>query len=436
MNVRNAKLGRFLGLGALTFALLGAASCGEGDGSGGGLLGGLAEQCGFKCASAGIVEGNASISGLPSVDGFFQSVVNFRGVANTVAADIKAELDGIQAAFGISPDELKKAGSLSAAVKAKIGVMAKLTVKAQPPKCEIDAKLTLEAQAKCEVQAKCDVKPGELAVQCMGTCEVDVNASGGCDGSAELTCEVSAPEFACKGECSGTCSVTGELAAKCSGKCDGTCSVALDEAGNCNGACSGSCALTGEAALNCDGKCNGSCTYKPGTAKCDANAQVHCDFKASAKAECKGKCTGEFEPPKVDCDASASCEASAKADAKFQAKCTPPSVDIRLNVMATAQLDFAIADLRVRLPRLLAALKKAKLVVTAGEELVADGSAAVDAAAKALGEAEVKLDVQYRLLSCVPAQLAASAEAIQASSKELGAQVSAAGELTTMLGVK
>ena len=99
----------------------------------------------------------------------------------------------------------------------------------------------------------------------------------------------------------------------------------------------------------------------------------------TAMAECKGSCEGSFEPPKVECDASASCEASAKADASFAAKCTPPSVDIKFafagsaSVDTKAKLTYAIEQLGVRLPRLLAAMKKSDLVVDASSELTGAG---------------------------------------------------------------
>jgi len=61
----------------------------------------LAEQCGLTCAAEGIAEGNASISGVASVDSFFQSVINFQGKALGVSAAIDAEVQAIRADFGI-----------------------------------------------------------------------------------------------------------------------------------------------------------------------------------------------------------------------------------------------------------------------------------------------------------------------------------------------
>src|SRR5690606_16612898 len=78
------------------------AGCGE-DGLGDGPLGNLAEQCGLKCSAKGIVEGNASISGNASIDAFFGAVVDFKGAAEGLAADVQARLDAIAVSLGLEP---------------------------------------------------------------------------------------------------------------------------------------------------------------------------------------------------------------------------------------------------------------------------------------------------------------------------------------------
>src|SRR4051794_368626 len=47
-----------------------------------------AAACGLTCPKTGIVDGNASISGVVSVDAFFQSVLNFQAKADNVSAGI------------------------------------------------------------------------------------------------------------------------------------------------------------------------------------------------------------------------------------------------------------------------------------------------------------------------------------------------------------
>jgi hypothetical protein len=224
------------------------------------------------------------------------------------------------------------------------------------------------------------------------------------------------------------------------GGCEGTLMGGVCN-GKCTGTCSANCELTGMAAVDCKGTCNGSCSYKPANAMCTANAKVECELMAEAKAECSGHCDGEFTPPTVDCEASASCEASAKAQAKFQAKCTPPSVDIRLETslaagaMGRAQLDYAVADLKVRLPRLLASLKKADLVVDAGTELGASGKGAIMSTVDAIGKGDLDLVATYRVGACVPSELSASATAITESGEGLASQVTAAAEVSAAIGM-
>src|SRR3972149_992550 len=80
------------------------ASCGE-DGPAGpgdlipdGVKAELAKSCGIdvECSAGGIVEGNASISGVASIDAFFQSVLSFQAKAGNVSAGIEAELAAIR----------------------------------------------------------------------------------------------------------------------------------------------------------------------------------------------------------------------------------------------------------------------------------------------------------------------------------------------------
>src|SRR5689334_9527213 len=57
---------------------------------------GLAKQCKLECPSRGIAEGNASISGVASVDAFFQSVLDYQLKADNVSSAIEAQLSAIR----------------------------------------------------------------------------------------------------------------------------------------------------------------------------------------------------------------------------------------------------------------------------------------------------------------------------------------------------
>jgi hypothetical protein len=122
--------------------------------------------CAANCADEGVADGNASITGSVAIDSFFRSVINFRTVAIGVTADIQAELDGIQGAFGLSDADVTKSGNLGAAIKAKLegDFKAKLTIKAQAPKCEVDAKIAASVTAECQAKAKCEADPGNANV--------------------------------------------------------------------------------------------------------------------------------------------------------------------------------------------------------------------------------------------------------------------------------
>ena len=145
---------------------LGAISASSCDKVAGALPGGdaLLKQCGLVCPDQKLADGNASISGVASVDAFFSSVVHFQAQADIVTNGIQAELDAIAASVGAKAGDT---ADLKAKLAAKISanVDGKLQVVYQPPKCNVSAKATLEAQAKCDAS----VKPGSASVKCEGS---------------------------------------------------------------------------------------------------------------------------------------------------------------------------------------------------------------------------------------------------------------------------
>jgi hypothetical protein len=398
---------------------------------------GLAEQCGLTCPSDGIAKGNASISGVVSIDAFFQSVLDFQTKALNVSGGIDAQIAAIKADFGLAAD-----GDLKAAIAAN--VEGGLQIDAEPAKCEVDAHATLEAQAHCDAS----IDPGKATVKCSGSCEVDASADVSCSADADLECTATAPSIECSGTCSGTCEVDISGMAACSGECHGDCSGdcsayvkdgsgAAKCSGKCDGMCKGSCEAAVEASGKCSGKCEGSCKTTPGGAKCEGSAHASCKAKANAMAECKGRCDGDIEPPK----AKAECEASAKAEAKVNVECTPPRVAISyklkagLDAMAQAKFTAAIKNLEVRLPALLASMKKAGIVVKAGTGLIADAGASVKAGVQA--QIDAKPDAKSLIgLGCAVLELPNVGAALETSSKKLAASVKASAELTTALGMK
>lgn len=363
-----------VGLLACT-CMLGLQSCDEENSP----LGDLAEQCGFSCAAEGVAEGNASISGIPKVDAFFQAAVNFNRAAAKLSGEINASLDAIALSVGLQPGAA--GAEIKAAVQAKLAanIDGGLTVKYDPPKCVVDANVALDAKARCEASAT----PPEATVECTGSCEVEVEAGAevDCGAEADVVCTGTAPNLVCEGDCTGSCKldvaatcdgkctggcqadVSGECEAKCVGSCSGQCSggCAVEVSGQCNGTCEGSCdgACDGECSGStdsggvCDGECKGSCE---GTCegKCEVEAQARCDGECrgecsgtcegkcevevngscegecsgscemNAGAECKGKCEGEckYTPPDLKCEANAKVECKAKAQADAKVECS------------------------------------------------------------------------------------------------------------------
>lgn len=396
-------------------------------------LGDVAKECGLVCSDKGIVDGNASISGIANVDAFFGSVVNFNAKANLVSGNINAELAKIKASLGLKATD--GGADIKAAIVAKFKLDADAGIKLvyTPAQCAVSAKATIEATAKCDAT----VDPGKATVKCEGSCQADASVEAKCDASATVKCVGTAPDFACSGECKGNCELSAAAACSgtCKGTCDGTCS-ATNAMGQCEGSCDGKCEGTCElaASAKCEGSCKGECTYTPPSGSCEAGASVKCEAKANASVECNGKCEGEVEPPK----ASAECEASAKADASVNVECTPPAIDLQYQFAANldaaakaeAQANFEafLVSFKGSVSAILGQLRQSEFVLKAGADIGANAEGAVSGAIEAIdvsGSLKVKVGVGCALL-----ELPKVAAAIKDSTANLQASASAAGELT------
>ena len=433
---------QFVGLSVLV-ALNACGSDGDNTGDGGTSGGSgsvLAKTCGLACPGdtvegsklAGIAEGNASISGIQQVDSFFSAVLGFQTAANGVSDGIQAQLDAIRADFGI-----KAGADLSTELKAQFdaNLSAKLDVDYEPAHCVVDAMATLEASAKCDAT----VSGGKAEVQCKGACEAEVSASVKCDANADLRCTVTAPSIECTGECRGTCTAKLDAAAKCegtcNGECSGNCSAYSDSAGtkcagSCDGMCKGGCDVQLAAEASCKGTCRGECTTTKASGGCEGGIRAECRAKADASFMCSGRCTGEFEPPKV----TAECEASAKAQASVNVECTPPRLAVNYAFKASADLKFKAALttlIDVRLPALLQAVGKAKLVANAGEGLGIAATGAVKGALDANKELKIKVLVG---VECALHELPKAKTVVETAADNLTMKLSTCKKVTDMLG--
>lgn len=434
-----------LGMGLLCgFAMASVQGCDDG-----GPLGNLAEQCGLVCSSEGIIEGNASISGVASVDAFFGAVIDVRSAALNISGSFRAELEGMAADLGLTGYAELSTADLAAQVKGAIdakisgAVQGSLTIKFQPAKCEADIEVTAKAAAECDVEAD----PGMIEAKCEGSCQVSAEATAECEPGT-LRCEGTAPNFECSGECSGSCQLeaAAECSGSCNGSCDGTCtacaggdcdttgSVTANCAGQCMGMCQGECKL--EAAGSCSGRCEGSCSYTPPAASCEGSTP-HCDVSASASAKCEGKCEANVTPPMVK----AECQASVEAKAKAEVVCTPPSLTVDFQFAASLDADGRaefkawLEGFKARFSAMLAIRAKGDILVEAIAGLTASASGAVSGAVEAGADAAAEGDLKVAIgLGCAADQLPLVADALGEAGGELSASADAFVMISSSVG--
>jgi hypothetical protein len=444
------------------------------------------EACDLGCNPQGLAQGNASITGVKALDGFFAAVLRFDDEATRVSAGIDAELQGLAADFGVDAATLQAeyGGDVAAAVVAQLSgnLEGELEVVAEPPRCDLDARAELAASAECQVEAGCDVDvdPGTATLECRGACQVEASADVECEADAELVCSFQGPAVECSGECRGRCTTMLDVAASCEGTCTGACTVMLDAGGRCDGvcegtcegdtdaggrcdgtctgsceldlaaggrcegSCEGSCAVEASAGASCEGTCSGECIARGPDLDCSGAAEARCEAMANASVSCAGECDGEFEPPMAmaQCDAAASCNAQARADASVEVQCSEPSIDVRyalradLDAETRAQLELGLRRLQVRLPRILAKVDQAQLLVDASAELAAAAGGAAEATVDAFAGGDLGAVAALRVAECAPSELAAVPGLIAGSTGRLQTSLTAATELGTAVGMQ
>jgi hypothetical protein len=386
-----------------SFGLLAGAgiSTMQGCEDGGGIPG-----CDISCPDEGILDGNASITGIAQVDAFFGAVVDVTAAANGISATLQGELDAIALSVDLEPGAA--GADIAAAIQAKLdaSIEGGLKISYAAPKCEASVDVAVSAAAECDV----DVDPGSASVSCEGACEVEGGVMASCDANAELSCTGTAPEFACDGSCEGSCELSGGLT--CDGTCRGTCSAGcsvMDAQGNCAGECTGTCEGTCElsAGGQCDGMCTGSCTYKPATGGCEADASAKCEAMAGGSVECDARCEGEVNPPSV----SAECEATVEAKADASIECTPPALEVTWqwkgelegDLMAQAAFKAWVQGFKGHISVMLAAKTKADILIETLGVLGTSGVAALEGATDIVGSGDIV--GTFKLASCGLPQL-------------------------------
>src|SRR5690606_22564816 len=145
-----------VGLGLCVGAGAGAL---QGCGDNGGPLGDIAEQCGLDvdCEAGGVLEGNASVSGIASLDSFFGAVIDVNAKIGEVEGTIRTELDAIAVSVGLEPGAA--GADIRAAIEARLSgaIDGGLRIQAEPARCETSVEVVAAAAAECDAS----VDPGE-----------------------------------------------------------------------------------------------------------------------------------------------------------------------------------------------------------------------------------------------------------------------------------
>jgi hypothetical protein len=427
MNMNNNRLFALTGLGLLAgFSLTTLQGCEDSP---------IADVCDLSCPDEGVIDGNASITGIASIDAFFGAVVDVNAAALSISGSLRSELDAIALSVGLQPGATGAEIAAELDLKFTAALEGGLQVAFQPPRCEASVEVAVAAAAECDVE----VEPGMATVQCSGGCEVEGGVMASCEGDATLSCTGTAPNFACSGTCEGSCEVDGTVGCEgtCNGVCMGNCTVRNaqgDCAGACDGMCQGTCELSGGGM--CQGQCTGSCTYEPGMAGCEADASAKCEAGASGSVECDAKCEGEVTPPMV----SAECEASVEAKADASIECFPPSLEVTWQWSAaydadpTLQAEFKawLEGFKGHISVMLAARTKADTLVDSLGNLGAAASGALEGSFMVLAEGDFSAAIK---VPCAVAQLGDAANLISSAAGELSGSASASVEVFGAAGI-
>jgi len=331
---------------------------------------------------------------------FMQATADFAGTTTAAVTEVGAACQAIAVDLGADANGVKETDNAKrttawcnlAVAQIKTKLEGKVVVVAQPPSCSFNASVQANCEAKCTVEASCEAELGNIEARCT---------------PAQLSGK-------CKGECKGSCEGSANLAVACTGVCEGTCE------GKCNGACSKG---TG---ADCRGACDGTC---------DGECRGSCKVEGTAKVKCEGDCTGgcmgeliapkckaELTPPSAKCQGKAECSGSCKASASAKAECTAPSVEVKFMGTASVDTDFAVASLKLNLPKILVAFEgKGKILLGNAKALGELTGSFVSSA----GDLSVKAG-----LCAIPA-----GEALATSATNLQATVTASSSVLTAVGM-
>lgn len=323
------------------------------------------EPCGLVCPDRGIADLNSAISGIPSIDAFFSTVVDLVAASGFVNTNARGALDALGSSVGLPRGA--DGAAIASAFQQKIDAATDggLRLKHQPIVCSTSAHVASSAAASCDD----DKTLGSVEVHCDGSCVIDSALQSECTlVGGSLSCVGVAQSLKCAGSCQGNCalSIAGACDGTCRGECLGTCSV-VNLQGNCAGECNGSC--IGECQLNagslCEGECQGSCIDEP-LSLCPENAVARCSTTADTEIECSGTCDGDSRVA----DLAEHCEATVLVKVRARVMCYPPQAEFTWQWNSSVEGDYEaealfrawINNASSPLRELLAVTAKAKLL--------------------------------------------------------------------------
>ncbi len=350
------------------------------------------------------------------IKGFLSASYDLKKILVDMETGLMASCGKLGKDIGVTDEEMKAeagggkgAEKICGAVAAKISGMlkgnasGKLSLEIGAPKCSVD----VQAMTKCFGECGGVVKGGELKASCSGG-----EISGKCDAECKGECSVEAGASCtgtCSAECSGSCDAgfSGTCGGKCDGKCDGKDSKNKACKGKCDGKCDAS--AKGSCTGTCGGKCSGGCKAKAG-AKCEGSCSGGCSVEMKAP-----KCSGDFKPPSVSVDCQLSCAAKGLA----YTTCEAPSLKVKIDGKANADLEKLVAALQADLPEILKIqLGVAKKIGVAG---AAVAKAGVDV------KAALNPSMGLKAAGCIAAGLEASVSASMSIDVNIKASASVGG---------
>lgn len=409
----------------------------------------LIGQCGLSCPAEGIAAGNASISGVVSIDAFFSAVIVVRDASTVTSASMRAEFEGIAASLEIQGYDDMELDDLGAAIV--VGLESKfddylqdgLEIVFEPSKCEANVELAIQSGTECDPEAH--LGSIEATTKCQGKCEVAADVAAECGPIGSLECTGAAPDFNCQGACKGICQLEGGLqggkscSGTCAGQCDGACSnciggscdVQANVTMNCNGSCMGLCTGTCETqtAASCYGRCEGSCTYTPALGDgCEPGATAKCDLSAMPEVECSGKCEGEVTLSIFS--VRPECQVSVDAKTNTEVLCNTPGLDARFAFEADldpdqqAEFEIWLEGFEVRFAAIVAATARLENLGYAAQSLIDASTDILPEAIDDLRESSPSLKISTGL-DCAAYEVEAVDDVLAGSMIDIQASMSA-----------